>query len=1003
MSAQIIDVTRGLSGPRGSQDPQPEYTFHIGSTDGSSGVAISAELSRFAELKGVELRSDHPNPDVLTVVVDDPDAMIGSYLDSVRQHGGTADAVVTSLAAHVIGYLIEDVTHDRTTAKVWSESPVDPSTAATWADQLLALATRDPLLPHGPMSDLSSYEVAKASWQVIAPDNYAAPTPEGLRDLFGSAWRTARAWELSDPGRAAEVEHRMVNLLGKDAANSELQLDFDPQRGVVVGTATIPSIFETAPAVLSIELGRIQIGPPPAVRSESGVTSSLIQADDLLGLPAIIRGSAGLLLSAGEHVVSKLGTKVAAPHVAADLADGILAGGVSEAGQAVIARDIAEGVDRTGKLVDPPETIALNATTAGEIAPTTSAPITQPTTATPPPAENVAVVPVEGAPAAADIGQPTLVVGEGRQPVVEGAGGAGGAGAGGVGGAEPTVATSDNMYEISANALPVPPHPAADTAVRVEGRGNPDRIMHHDNSKLFGVTDVTVADHAAVAQKRGQIEAAGGPPAVGGLPHGDDATGSMLPASVGENVPVPLETRPAASPNNIGKPLPTELRTHAEDPALHDPANRIYNPDAHSANNPTTVFNTDPRRGPAEYLDPSTGTFGRPNAEAHMPAGGRDRGPTGLGATPENPAGTGPAGPGRLPVEPGDYSLYGERPTAGGPVHETYGRPTKDSLPEGMADEVDVILDPARYGAAGPYQAPDGGGRAPAFGMSVALGQGFDPSHAVDPGQMYGMSMAAGQGFDPSRAPYLAGPVSGTNSAGSQNFQPGEQNSIQDPNPTGPPTQRVDPPPSGEGTLGVDASSGAGTETAQQYGSPAAESVGQDATDNGSADDDGARSTLFGQHLSLQISLQTDGYSANTTEPGFDPSRDVDPGQTYGMSVVAGQGFDPSQDVDPGQAYGMSIATEAIDATQVIDPGHDYAVQASGHGTQSAGNTSNAETEEQSTAVASQGADQSHQTDHPHQVINSPSPYVPPISPHVETYQPEQVYQAPQQPQSRNF
>jgi len=312
MSAQIIDVTRGLSTPPYEwQEPQPEYIFHIGSTDGSSGAAVSAELSSLAELKGVELRSDHPNPDVLTVVVDDPDAMIGSYLNSVRQHGGEADSVVTSLAAHVVGYLIEDVTNDRTIAKVWSGPPVDPSTAAAWADQLLALATRDPRLPHGPVSDLSSYEVAKASWQVIAPANYAAPTPEGLRDLFGSAWRTARAWEVSDPGRAAEVEHRMVNLLGKDAADSGLQLDFDPQRGVVVAML---------PAVGSIELGRIQIGPPPAVRSESGVTSSLIQLDDLLGLPAIVRGSAGLLLSAGEHLASKLGTEVAAAPDSATLA-----------------------------------------------------------------------------------------------------------------------------------------------------------------------------------------------------------------------------------------------------------------------------------------------------------------------------------------------------------------------------------------------------------------------------------------------------------------------------------------------------------------------------------------------------------------------------------------------------------------------------------------------------------------------------------------------------------
>ena len=336
MSAQIIDVTRGVST---RQELQPEYRFHIGSTDGSIGAAVSAELSRLEELKGVELRSDNPDPDVLTVVVHDPDAMIGSYLENVRQHGGQGDAVVTSVTAHVIGYFIEDVTHGRTTAEVWRGQPVDPSTAAAWADQLLALATRDPLLLHGPMSDLSSYEVAKASWQVIAPGHYVRPTPEGLRDLFGSAWRTTRTWEVSDPARAAEVEHRMVNLLGKDAADSGSYLHFDPQHGVVTAVS---------PTGGWAELGRIQIGPPPAVRSEAGVTSSLIQLDDLFGIPALVRGSAKLLLSAGEHVAAKFGTEIAAGHVAADLADGVVAHAASKAGEAAVTRDVAEGVERTG-------------------------------------------------------------------------------------------------------------------------------------------------------------------------------------------------------------------------------------------------------------------------------------------------------------------------------------------------------------------------------------------------------------------------------------------------------------------------------------------------------------------------------------------------------------------------------------------------------------------------------------------------------------------------------
>jgi hypothetical protein len=337
MPAQIIDVTREVSTRRTSDELQPEYRFHIRSTDGSVGAAVSAELSPPAELKGVELRSDNPDPDVITVVVYDPDAMIESYLENVRQHAGQVDAIVTSVTAHVIGYFIEDVTHGRTTAEVWRGQPVDPSTAAAWAGQLLALATRDPLLPRGPMSELSSYEVAEASWQVIAPGNYAKPTPEGLRDLFGSAWSTARTWEKSDPERAAEVEHRMINLLAKDAADSGLPLHFDPQHGVVNAMLEPPidefGGIQTDP----IELGSIQTSPPPAMRSEAGVTASPIQAYDLLGIPALVRGAgklAGkLLLSAGEHVAAKFETE-AAGHVA-DLADGIVTPTASEAQAAV--------------------------------------------------------------------------------------------------------------------------------------------------------------------------------------------------------------------------------------------------------------------------------------------------------------------------------------------------------------------------------------------------------------------------------------------------------------------------------------------------------------------------------------------------------------------------------------------------------------------------------------------------------------------------------------------
>ena len=120
MSAQIVDITRGLSTPRHTgQEPQPEYISHIGSTEGSSSAAFLADLARLEELKGVELRSDNPDPDVLTVVVHDPDVMIGSYLDNVPLAQGRVQAVGPSPTTHVIGYAIEDVSHDRTTAEVY--------------------------------------------------------------------------------------------------------------------------------------------------------------------------------------------------------------------------------------------------------------------------------------------------------------------------------------------------------------------------------------------------------------------------------------------------------------------------------------------------------------------------------------------------------------------------------------------------------------------------------------------------------------------------------------------------------------------------------------------------------------------------------------------------------------------------------------------------------------------------------------------------------------------
>jgi hypothetical protein len=204
-------------------------------------------------------------------------------------------------------------------------------------------------------------------------------------------------------------------------------------------------------------------------------------------------------------------------------------------------------------------------------------------------------------------------------------------------------------------------------SVDVYGRGDPARIMHHDNLGFKGVGEMTVADAADV-------------PAGGSAEPG----GSRIPAGTGEVVDVPVYGK--GSPQ-AGQPRPVEVRTHGPNPAAAK-----FGPDTYSANNATTQINTNN----GAYLDPSTGTFGPPNAEAHMPAGGR-YGPGG----PKGPA--------------GDYALYGERPTEGGPVHEVYGRPGEDSLPAGMAEDLDVILDESRYpGAKG--GGPGSGGAGPGGG-----------------------------------------------------------------------------------------------------------------------------------------------------------------------------------------------------------------------------------------------------------------------------------------------
>jgi hypothetical protein len=211
----------------------------------------------------------------------------------------------------------------------------------------------------------------------------------------------------------------------------------------------------------------------------------------------------------------------------------------------------------------------------------------------------------------------------------DGGGPGGGGPAGPAGPGELPLATSDNIYELPGKN---PTTGEGLQNVKVYGRGDPAKIMHHDNMKFGGINDVTVTD----------------------------ATGQKTVVVPGKG--------------------PLEVRTHGPNPAPKG---------TFSHDNYTTQIN----EGKA-YLDPVAGKFGAPNEPAHMKAGG-DYGPGGA------------KGP------PGDYTLETQQmakdPFTGKeyPAHQTYGR-KGDTLPEGMADDLDVILDESRYGPK-----PGGGGAPP--------------------------------------------------------------------------------------------------------------------------------------------------------------------------------------------------------------------------------------------------------------------------------------------------
>ena len=188
---------------------------------------------------------------------------------------------------------------------------------------------------------------------------------------------------------------------------------------------------------------------------------------------------------------------------------------------------------------------------------------------------------------------------------------AGPAGPGEAGGPRnPPLARSDNFYELpgqipaTGEGLQEPPGP--------EGRRNPNAIMFHDNLPFEGIRDVTIANASDIPS--------GGPAEPGT---------SLIPEGTGATVPLPTAAHGGL-----------EVRTHGKNPQAAK-----FGPDTYSANNDTTQINTP---GNQAYLDPVASAFGQANADAHMPTGSRY------------------VAANQVQGAPGDYALYGERPTPGG-------------------------------------------------------------------------------------------------------------------------------------------------------------------------------------------------------------------------------------------------------------------------------------------------------------------------------------------------
>ncbi|WP_139559736.1 hypothetical protein [Methylotetracoccus oryzae] len=190
-------------------------------------------------------------------------------------------------------------------------------------------------------------------------------------------------------------------------------------------------------------------------------------------------------------------------------------------------------------------------------------------------------------------------------------------------------ATSDTFFELPAGPDTSPGGPPSHGLqdVRIRTGADQTKIQYHENMEFSGVHHVRVADAANIGpgERGGGRGSSGSPRTVGSVLPDDPAR--VLTTAV-------PQYGPASS--KAGQPLPLEVRLHSANPS---PTLAAKDPHAYSRFNATVQINTSKT---TRYLLPDGRWVSMTSPDigpAHFPAGGRYRGPAGIGEVPGIPGG----------------------------------------------------------------------------------------------------------------------------------------------------------------------------------------------------------------------------------------------------------------------------------------------------------------------------------------------------------------------------